>query len=401
MTPATPTSINPADTPQAQTQAYLATIPADARARSDAYTEGGHWLVLWGLIVMALVTWIVLRLGWLQTVTAAVNRKKLRPVLASAAVAAVFSLVSWLLTLPWDGYTEWWRPTSYGLSKQPVGDWLMQSALGTLVGAATLAAVAAGIYTLLRKKPRTWWLWGGACSAVFIVLMVLVSPVLIQPLFNEYKPFPQGAVRDEIVKLAQASQVPTDKLLVYDGSRQRNVVTANVAGLFGTARIAVSDIALERATLPEVRAVVAHEIGHYALGHALRSTLFLSLIMLLGLYAVHRLYTPMARRFGCAAAVSNDITNPAGLPVLGFVVALVMLLATPLTNAVTRWGEREADNYSLQTVREPDGLSTALIKTVEYRKATPSALEEWLFYTHPSPEKRVRNAMEWKAANSK
>jgi STE24 endopeptidase len=388
------------NTAEQLTQTYLAVLTPESRARSDAYTEGGYWLIAWGLVVAALVTWLIVRWGVLHRVSAAVNRKRERPGLTTMVVATVFALVSALISLPWEIYSAWWRPSSYGLSKQPLLDWLVQFGVGLLVSTAVIVAIAAGIYALLRLSPKRWWLWGGAAAVPFIMLFMVIAPVFIMPLFNDYKPFPQGPVRDAIVALAQPHQVPTDKLLVYDGSRQRNVVTANVAGLMGTARIAVSDLALERATLNEVRAVVGHEIGHYVLGHSLRAALFMALIFGVGLYAVHRLFKPAARWFGGAQA-SADIANPAAMPVLMFVVTLVLTLATPFTNAFTRWGEREADNFSLQHARDPDGLASALVKTVEYRKASPSAVEEWLFHTHPSVEKRVLNAMQWKLANTK
>ncbi len=399
MTTNTATTASFSGSPQAQTQAHLAVLAPEVRQRSDAYTEGGYWLLLWGLIVAAMVTWIIIKLGWLGRVAAAVNGKRPRPALATAAVAAVFVPLSWLVALPWDIYAEWWRPTQYGLSKQPLGDWLLQSVMGTGVALVLGVAALSGIYALLRASPKRWWLWGGVVSTLFIIFLMIIAPVLIEPLFNKYEPFPQGDVRDAIVKLAQESKVPTQNLLVYDGSRQRNVVTANVAGLFGTARIAVSDIAVQRATLSEVRAVVGHEIGHYVLGHAMQRALFTGVLMLLGFYVIHRLFAWFAKRLGHNA--HNDITNPTGLPVLALVLSVVMTLATPLNNAMTRWGERQADDYSLQTARDPDGLASALVKTVEYRKASPGAVEEFLFHTHPSVENRVLNAMTWKAANTK
>jgi STE24 endopeptidase len=106
------------------------------------------------------------------------------------------------------------------------------------------------------------------------------------------------------------------------------------------------------------------------------------------------------RWFGGGAGVA-DIREPAGLPVLLLIVTLVVTLATPLFNTTIRIDEREADNYSLEVVGEPDGLSTALIKTVEYRKASPGPVEEFLFHSHPSVENRIRNAMRWKAQHEK
>ncbi len=380
------------------TQAYLATIPADVQARSIRYTDGGHWLILWGLLVAALVTWILVRSRLGVRLRDWANRAKARPLRTTALLAIVLGAADWLLTLPWDVYTSWWREKSYGLTKQPFADWFGQNLISLALSLLLSALLLTGLYALIRRSPKRWWLWGGGAAGGAIVLLLLIAPVFIEPLFNDYKPFPAGPVRDAIVKLAVDSGVPADKVFVFDGSRQRNVVTANVAGIFGTTRIAVSDIALGRASLAEVRAVVGHEIGHYKLGHGFRLAGFFALLLMLGFYAVHRLFPAAVAAFGGGGI--QGIADPAGLPVLIFVISVVLTLATPLTNTITRIGETEADAYSFKVARDPDGLSSALIKTVEYRKASPGPLEEIIFHDHPSVENRVRAAMEWKVAHS-
>jgi STE24 endopeptidase len=380
------------------TQAYLATIPAGVRTRSDAYTEGGYWLILWGVVVAALVTVIIVRSKILVRVRNWASAKKPRLAWAGFACAVVASVVSWLIELPWVVYTDWVRETNYGLSRQPFLDWFGQQLIWLTIAALVFGLAFMAIYALMRRSPQRWWLYGGGASGVFILLMMLVAPVYIMPLFNKYEPFPAGPVKDAIVQLARTENIPADKIFVYDGSRQRSVVTANVAGILGSARIAVSDVALKETSLNEVRAVVGHEMGHYALGHSYKGAIFFALLIMLGFYVVHKLYAPFVRLFGTHGI--GGIADPAGLPVLLFVLSLVLTLATPLTNAHTRIGETEADNYSLRVARDPDGLSGALIKTVEYRKAAPGPVEEFLFHTHPSVKNRVHNAMVWKQKNA-
>ena len=154
-------------------------------------------------------------------------------------------------------------------------------------------------------------------------------------------------------------------------------------------------MALDEASLDEVLAVTGHEIGHYTLGHVWRLLAVAGGLALLAFWLTDRLYPRVARWFGTDAALSD----PRGLPVFVFLIGLVFTLAQPVSNAVTRMGEREADAYSLRTANLPDGLASALIKTAEYRYPLAGPLEEALFYTHPSVERRIRSAMEWKAAN--
>ena len=378
--------------PSAATAAYIDSLGAAELARAAAYTAGNHWLLLWGLVVTGAVTWFVVRWGILDRVSERLAKRGAN--LRAFAVAAVFFLVSALITLPWSIYEEWWRERGYGRTSQPLADFLGQDAIGILIGTLIGALFVTGVYALIRRTGRRWWLWSGGLAAAVTSLLLLLAPVLIEPIFNDYRPVPAGEVRDALVVMAQQSGVPTDRIFVYDGSRQSNNFTANVSGLGGSARIAISDVAFKGASLDEVRAVTGHEIGHYVLGHVWRGVLVISLLAVAFFFLADRLYPRFARAFGSRAALGD----PAGLPVLVFIVSLLAVLAQPVFNALSRYDETEADRYSLETVDLPDALASALVKTAEYRNPRPHPMQEAIFYTHPSVERRVRMAMEWKAA---
>jgi STE24 endopeptidase len=233
--------------------------------------------------------------------------------------------------------------------------------------------------------------------AFAVAATILLSPVVIEPIFNDYKPVPEGPVRTALLTMADEADIPHDRVLMFDGSRQSNNFTANVSGVFGTARIAISDVALDKASLDEVKAVTGHEIGHYVLGHVWRIVFLMVFIAMLGFYLADRLFDRVAAWFGSSAKIGD----PEGLPVLLFIVSVLAVLAQPILNGVTRMGESEADAYSLRTANLPDALSGALVKTAEYRYPRPSPLQEAMFYSHPSVETRVRRAMEWKAEQLK
>ena len=377
--------------PVAATTAYIDGLGAEALARAAAYTSGNQVLMFAGLLVTAAAAWLLVRTGWLERVDGRLQRRGRN--LRALAVAGAFIVLWNLLTLPWSLYTDWWRERSYGRSSQPLGDFLGQGAIGLVLGVVIGALFLAGVYALIRRAGRSWWLWSGGLAAGTTALLLLVSPVFIEPLFNDYRPLPAGAVRDALHDMAYEAGIPADRIFVYDGSRQSNNFTANVAGLGPVARIAISDVALRGASLDEVRAVTAHEIGHYVLDHVWRSVLVLSLVAVLAFLLVDRLYPWAARLLGSRAALGD----PAGLPVLVLLLSLAALLAQPVLNTMSRRAEIEADQYSLRTARLPDALASALVKTAEYRDPRPHPLQEWLFYTHPSVERRVRMAMDWKA----
>jgi len=279
------------------------------------------------------------------------------------------------------------------MTDQPLGDFLGQSGLSLALSAVLMGLLLATFYVLIKKAGQLWWAWFGGITASLMATMMLLGPAVIQPMFNEYTPVPEGEVKQAVEALAIEANIPTERVFMYDGSRQSNNFTANVSGIGSSARIAISDVALKEANLDEVKAVTGHEIGHYVSGHIWWVVFLLSAQVVIAFLLADRLFKPVARFFGA----DQDIQNPASVPVLILLVGVLMMVFQPFNNTLSRMNEADADRYSLETVGLPDGLASALVKTAEYRDPRPSALQEFLFYTHPSVESRVRMAMEWKA----
>jgi STE24 endopeptidase len=346
--------------PAAETARYIDSLGPAALQKAADYTSASQWMLLWGLLVSALVTWIIVRSGILDKVSAKLESRA--SALRILLVSVTYFLVSAIVGLPWGIYEEWGFEKSYGRTEQPIADFLMQDAIGIAISTVLGGLFFLGVYALMRRAGKRWWLWAGGFAGLAISFGLLVSPILIEPLFNDYKPVPAGPVRTALLVMADDAGIPHDRLLMYDGSRQSNNFTANVSGVFGSE------------------------------GHIWRTVIVFALLAMVGFYLADRLFPRFAKLFGSSARVDD----PVGLPVLLFIVTLFGIVATPTINFMVRQGERDADNYSLRTVNLPDALSAALVKTAEYRYPRPSALQEALFYTHPSVEWRVRNAMEWK-----
>jgi Zn-dependent protease with chaperone function len=379
--------------PAAATAAYIDSLGADVLAKAAAYTAGNHWLLLWNLLISVVVAWLFVRTGVLDRFNVKLARRG--PNVRAGVITAAYFVLANLVTLPWAWYEEFWRERSYGRTSQPLGDFLSQAALSTLIFAVLVGLFMVGVYALMRRAGKFWWVWSGGLTAAALSFFLLAGPVVIEPLFNDYKPVPEGQVRDALVVMAQQAGVPADRIFVYDGSRQSNNFTANVSGIAGSARIAISDVAFKGASLDEVKAVTGHEIGHYVLGHVWRTVLLMSALAIVFFFLADRTFPRIAKWFGSTARIDE----PTGLPLLSLLVVVFFLLAQPVINSSVRKGENEADRYSLETVNLPDALASALVKTAEYRYPRPTELQEALFYTHPSVEKRVRRAMEWKAAH--
>jgi STE24 endopeptidase len=298
--------------------------------------------------------------------------------------------------LPWAIYTGFVREKQYDLMNLSFGGWLGEQGISLGISVVTAAILLTVIFAVIRRAPRSWWLWGAGALTALTAFGVLIAPVFISPLFNRYEPMAAGPMRDQILAMARAHAVPAENVYVFDQSKQHKRISANVSGLGPTIRISLNDNLLERATPPEVKAVMGHELGHYVLGHVWRLILVFALVFLLGFFLLWRLTPWMLRRWGDRWRVRGT-GDPAVTPVFSILFTAYFLAMTPALNTLIRVHESEADAFGLDAAREPDGFASTAMKLSEYRKIEPSPLEEAIFFDHPSGRTRVRMAMEWKA----
>ena len=229
---------------------------------------------------------------------------------------------------------------------------------------------------------------------MFTLFLIMIAPVFIAPLFNDYKPVPDGPVREAVLSLARANQIPTEHVVYFDASRQTTRVSANVSGFAGTTQVSLNDNLLNKTSLPEIKAVMGHEMGHYVLNHAFRHTVYLTLLFTLAFFLAHLGMDRALARWGARLKIESR-ADPAGLPLFVAIFSIVMFLAGPIQNTIIRQAEAEADAFGLDAAREPHGFATVAMRLSSYRKIHPTALEEALFFDHPSGYARVHRAMQW------
>lgn len=380
------------------TQSYIDLLSPEQRAQSDAYFEGGYWLRLWGFLYGLLVCTVLIVGGLSVRMRDIAKRISHRPWLYTAVFGALWLLASSVLSLPWALYTEFYREHAYGLSNLTLGGWFEESGKNLLVELMILPWLVAGIFAAVRKAGESWWLRAGVASFFLLLLLIMVSPVFLNPLFNDYKPLPEGPVKSAIFSLARANQIPTENVMYFDASKQTTRVSANVSGFAGTTQISLNDNLLNKTSLPEIKAVMGHEMGHYVLNHGVRNLAYISIVLMFGFWFVHKLIDRIIARIGSRYGITER-TDPAVLPIAVAVFSFYMLLATPVINTITRTAEREADLYGLNSAREPHGFATAAMRLSTYRKIQPGFWEEVIFYTHPSGYNRVRSSMLWLQEN--
>jgi STE24 endopeptidase len=219
--------------------------------------------------------------------------------------------------------------------------------------------------------------------------------VFIAPVFKTYTRLSDPSVRDPILSMARANGIAVDAVYVVDQSRQTTRISANVSGLLGTERISLNDNLLNRCSLPEIEAVVAHEIGHYVLHHGFKNVLMISIVAGIGFAFVSWGFGRLNQHHPQWKIAS--VGDVAGLPLIALLFAVFQVLVMPISNTIIRSDEYEADIFGLNAARQPDAFAAVALKLGEYRKLDPGSIEEFIFFDHPSGRTRIYSAMRFKA----
>lgn len=378
------------------TDAYIATIPAADRERSDAYYEGGYWIGLWGTLITVALCLVLLHFRFAARLRDFAAARGRGPWAQSLVVAIGVMFALSVLSLPWALYTGYFREHQYAMSNQTAGGFLGEWLIGTVIGVLFIGLAVSGIYALVRRVRERWWLWASGVTFLFILFVFTVQPVVVEPLFNDYQPLPAGEVRDSILELAAEAGVPVNDVYWFNASKQTKRMSANVSGLGRTARIALNDNLLNGTSLPEIRAVMGHEMAHYSLHHGLKLALGFTLALGIGYFVINHAFGRFQRRHGDRFGI-RDLADPAGLPLAFAIFTVVMYLLTPATNSMVRAAEHQADAFGLDAAQEPHGFASVAMRLSTYRKLEPGALEELVFYDHPSGRARVERSMRWLA----
>ena len=382
--------------PRAATEAYLATMSPAARAKSDAYFEGGYWLILWDLVAGLVVAWVFLGTGLSARMRDWAERVTRFRWLQTALYSLQYIFIASVITLPWSAYEGYFREHQYGMSNQTLGAWLGDQAKGLAIGLVLGTLAITALYAVLRRAPRTWWLWGSLVLIAFAMFGAAIAPVYLEPVFNKFTPLPESPLKREILSMARANGIPATDVYEFDASKQTKRISAHVSGLFGTTRISMNDNLMNRGSNEEIEAVLGHEMGHYVLNHVYTGMVFIGVIIVAAFAALRWAFAALQARYGARWGI-RGVGDVAGLPLLLFLFSAFMFVLTPVTNTLTRTMEEEADNYGLNVARQPDGFAQAALHLSEYRKMKPGPLEEFIFYDHPSGWNRIYRSMVWKA----
>lgn len=384
--------------PATATRAYLESVPAERRAKTKAYAQGNYALDLADGAFSLLVLAALLGTGLSRRLRDRAERLTPRQPLQTAAYFVPYLFLTTVMGFPLTLYRSYFREKAYGLLTQGFPDWLLDQGKALALGAVLGSLVLMALYGVLRRAPRTWWIWGAALLVSFVVVLVALGPVFIAPLFNKFQPVHDEEVRTEILAMAHAKGIPADDVFETDISRRSDRITAYVAGALGTTRIVMADTTLRRCSRDEIRMIMGHEMGHYVLNHVWKGIGLFAVAILLGFLFLRTAFAWAVARW--PAMGIRGISDVAGFPLLLALLSLFLTAASPVLNTVSRHHELQSDDFGLEASRAPDAAATTFLKLGEYRDLDPHPLVEFVFFDHPSGRVRIRNAMEWKRRNA-
>jgi Zn-dependent protease with chaperone function len=390
MTPGGPTSEAETPAPAAAAEADEPVPVPEPSEKALRYYRSGN--VLW--VIANLWGWLV-PLGLLFSGLSARLQRAAQRLARPWPVVLVlyfvlYALLNFVVDLPLSYYLGFARPHAYGLSNQTLAKWAADAGKALLVGLVAGAAMVWIPYLLLRKSPRRWWLWTAAAAVPVMVFFMLIAPVWVDPLFNDFGPMKDKALERRILDLAHRAGIEGGRVFEVEKSVDTETVNAYVTGVFGSKRIVLWDTLVRKLEPEEVLGVMGHEIGHYVLGHVPKGIAAAAVLVLAGLWFVHRaahgLLRRHAGRFGFAR-----LKEPASLPLILLLLSVAFFLVSPIALAYSRYQEHEADRFELEVTRNNRASAMAFVKLQQENLSNPRPGRLYKFWraSHPPLGERI------------
>lgn len=347
-------------TPPTATAAERVPVP-EPSAKAVAYQRGNLWLWafenLWGLLIPALFLFTGLS-ARIRNLAQRIGRRRW---LVIALYFVIFLLLNFIIDLPLGYYRDFVRQHAYGLSNQSVGKWFGDELKGLLVTLIGGTLVMWGAYALLRRSPRRWWLYLGLLTIPFLLLVILISPVWIAPLFNDFGPMKDRALEAKILALADRAGIEGGRVFEVNKSADTKAVNAYVTGFANTKRIVLWDTIIAKLDENELLFVMGHEMGHYVLNHIWKRLPLLALLSIFTLWAIHRSARWLIHRYRDRFGFS-ELSDVASLPLILLLMTFYGFLLAPIPTALSRADEHEADRFGLEITRNNRAAATAFVK---------------------------------------
>ena len=308
------------------------------------------------------------------------GRGSTRPMLAGAAAGAGLSVVLSVPPLPIAAIARR-RAIGVGLVTQSWRGWAGDLLKSTAIEIVLTGAAGGAVVLVTRRYPRTWWLPAAVGSVAFGALLATLAPVVLDPVFNDFTPLPEGETRSDVLELAQAAGVKVREVYSVDASRRTTAANAYVNGLGPTKRVVLFDTLLDRYSRDEVRVVVAHELAHVRHRDVPRGVLYAATVAPAAALAVQRLSWQLSPARGSAAQ----------LPALALAAVLVAAPLGLIGNGLSRAIERRADAFSLELSQAPEAF-ISFERSIALQNVADLDPPRWVrtvIATHPATTERI------------
>lgn len=356
------------------------------KAKEYARIRRRLMLVDLGIGGVYVLAWLIS--GWATSLRNFLETFTNNPWLLAAGFAAVFGGVYYLIGLPLAYYEGYVLPHLYGISNQTLRGWISDQVKGILVGGVFGLILLEVIYFVLRVSPNLWWLWAAGILLFFSVILANLAPVLLMPIFYKFVPLGEEHehLAQRLIRLAEKARTKVRGVYKFDMSRRTKAANAALTGLGNTRRIILGDTLLNQFSDDEIETVLAHELGHHVNNDIPFSIIVSSLITLGGLFLAN-----LGLQWGVSSFGFEGVSDPAAMPLFALVLGIYGLITMPLENAFSRWRERQADRYALESTRNGHAYASAMARLANQNlaDADPEPWVEWLLYSHPALEKRI------------
>lgn len=371
-------------------------VPVPSEKAIDYYNSGNVlWVVdiLWGILIPALFLFT----GFSAKIRDWAQKIGKRWFLVIGVYFVIFSALTFLIGLPLSYYEEFVRQHAYDLSNQTFGKWVGDSFKSLMVGSIIGFLFLWLPYLALKKSPKRWWLYVGIGTIPFLFVMIIVAPIWIAPLFNDFGPMKDKALEQKILALADKAGIEGSKVFEVNKSVDTKQVNAYVTGFMDTKRIVLWDTIIEKMNEKELLFVMGHEMGHYVLGHVWKTVFFLSFLMLVSLYLAYRLADRLINKYKARFGF-DQLSDIASLPLLLILISVFMLVITPIANWYSRSHEHDADIFGLEITRSNHDAATAFVKLQQQNLSNPrpGLLYELWRADHPVLGDRIDFCNEYK-----
>jgi STE24 endopeptidase len=374
--------------------AFATTVTLASHQKAADYTlaKGRFGLLSAAFGSAVLLAWTLL--GGLDLLNAALRDAVVPawgPMAYQLALLAAFAVLGAVIELPLDGYSTFRIEQQFGFNRMTLRMWLADMAKGAAVGALIGLPLAALILWIMGASGGLWWLWAWMAWVAFNLVLLVIYPTVIAPLFNKFEPLPDEALKARVQALMQRCGFAAKGLFVMDGSKRSAHANAYFTGLGAAKRVVFFDTLLQRLTPGEVEAVLAHELGHFKHKHVLKRMLGIFAMSLAGLALLGWLAARPGFYLGLGVAPNLGVPNDA-LALLLFMLALppFTFFVAPIMANLSRRDEFQADAYACAQANGTD-LASALLKLHEDNAATltPDPVYVRFYYSHPPASERL------------